>query len=264
LTTLGPLEHEYKVFTNDPKQPVIKLTLTATVKPLPDFIKRLSSPPMAGGEQVGDFKLWPMAYPTIKAERGESLSFGIRVRPINAGPVELDLASKPSGKLDYKLRRDAGGGYWLDVEVKQVEHTGLFTESIVLRSRGTPPAEITVPVTVDVPARNLIITPASVDFGKVAASDLKNGAGRSSRVGIRKLVGTFKIKAVTAAREFFQVQIQEVVPGSNYVIRIGIDPAKVPGPGSHDGVLRVETDDREKPVIEIPYKLTVVAGAASG
>jgi hypothetical protein len=223
----------------------------------------LSSPPLAGGDQIGDFKLWPTAHPAIRAERGERLSFAIRIRPASGTPADLELVSKPSSKLDYRLRREAGG-YWLDIDAKQIDHTGLLTESIVIRSVGTPASELTVSVTIDVPARNLIVTPASIDFGKVTEADLKSGPVRGSRVGIRKLVGAFQIKGVKTTQEFFQLQTQEVVPGSSYAIKISIDPGKLPAPGSYDGLLRVETDDRERPIIEIPYKLTVASGPASG
>lgn len=258
LTTVGPFEHEYKVFTNDPRHPVIKLTILATVKPAPEFVKRLNSPPLAGGDQVGDFKLWPTAYPVIRAERGERLSFAIRIRHVEGSAASLELVSKPSDKLDYKLRPDAGGGYWLDIDFKQVNHTGLATESIALKSGGTPSANLNLTVTVDVPALNLVVTPAAINFGTIAMADLKASAGKSGRVGIRKLVGSFQIKSVTSTLEFVQAQTQEMVKGSNYVIRCTINPDKVSKPGTFDGLLRVETDDREKPQIEIPIKVTLI------
>ena len=76
------------------------------------------------------------------------------------------------------------------------------------------------------------------------------------RVGIRKIVGTFHIKAVSSTLPFLKLEQVTMVENSNYLIRITIDAAKPVKAGSYDGVLLIETDGGKR--LEVPIKMTLV------
>ena len=48
-----------------------------------------------------------------------------------------------------------------------------------------------------------------------------------------------------------------IVPGSNYVIYIRFDPARLPKPATYIGTLRVETTDAAQPQLEVPVKVVI-------
>ena len=78
-----------------------------------------------------------------------------------------------------------------------------------------------------------------------------------SRLGIRKQVGTFQIKSLASSLEFLQVESQALVDGSNYLIRIRFDPAKLPKAATYIGTLRIETTDAARPQLEVLIKVVV-------
>ena len=71
----GPIERAYELQTNDPRHPIIKVTLAATVKPIPAYVKRIASANIGHGEVIGGFQLWPTARPAVTVEVGERGSF---------------------------------------------------------------------------------------------------------------------------------------------------------------------------------------------
>ena len=111
----GPFERTYELQTNDPKHRVIKVTMTATIKPLPAFAKRISNADIEHGERVGAFIVWPAARPRITLEKGERLPVSLRIRP--ATP---DQSAKLAATSDsFKLTRETNGnGYMVDVTVE--------------------------------------------------------------------------------------------------------------------------------------------------
>ncbi|HSE97414.1 MAG TPA: hypothetical protein VLD57_04025 [Blastocatellia bacterium] len=257
--TVGPLDLKYELHTNDPRNPLIKLAVAATVKPLPDFIKRISNADKVHGDRSGAFKIWPTARPTLTFEPGERLGFSLRLRPDESVASPLQLKSTSTEKLTYSLRQEpAAGGYWLDIQAGPF--TQSLTEKVVLSALlvDGSASEITVQVTINVPARNLVFTPETVDLGEMSLANVKEGARRGGRLGIRKQAGSFRIKAVTSTLAFLKLEQQVMVDGSNYVIRISLDPAKLPRPGPHAGTIRIETDDSLTPVVEIPVKVKFI------
>ena len=107
-------------------------------------------------------------------------------------------------------------------------------------------------------AENVITTPASLDIGEITLSSLRAQPRGIGRVGVRKLTGAFRITALSSSLQFIKLEQQIIVEGSNYLIRLGSDPSLLPKPGSYDGFLRIETDDSQKPRIEVPIRLILV------
>ena len=254
LETVGPVERVYDLHTSDPRHRIVKLTLRADVKPLPGSVKRITNSNIGHGEAVESFNVWPTANPVVSAARGDAVKLSLRIRPTARGVGELQLTNDNGGR--YRLRREANKeGYWLDIETEPINEAGSHKRSIQLQTAGANPSQLTLQLTINIAAENLIATPASLDMGELELANLKGGLQRTARLGVRKLIGTFNIKSVTATLPFLKLERQTIVEGSNYLIKVSINPDSLPKPGPYNGLLRIETDDAQSPRVEVPIKV---------
>jgi hypothetical protein len=228
------------------------VTIVATVKPLPAFARRISNADIVRGERLGAFNVWPTARPVVTVERGERLALALRIRPVAGGDSSLKLRAADDA---FKLRREEkGNGYWLEMTTEPISEASPRVIPIALET-GDSQGELNIQLTLNLQSDNLITTPRQLDFGEVSISTLKSGAEKVGRVGVRKLVGAFHIKALTSTLGFLKLEQQAMVDGSNYIIRARIDSSKLPKAGIYNGVLQIETDDAQSPRIEVPIQI---------
>ena len=252
----GPLVRDIRLYTNDPRNPSIDLKVTAVVKPLPEYVASITTAGIAHGQELNGFQVWPTASPVVSVPLGESFKMSLRIRPPAGGSGELTLAAgTPSA---FRLRREKERAiYWLDIDVGPMKEAGTQDNLIVLKTGNEAAPELVVRVTAQVPSDNVLLSAKAVSM-KVSLAELKSGSQRSARIGIRKLIGQFQIKSISSTLKFLKFEAQAIVPNSNYLIRITLDPSNLPGPGTYTGVLRVETDDSQKPRVEIPCTVEVL------
>jgi len=228
------------------------VSVRANVKPLPAYVKRISSANIARGEENGAFHIWPTARPAITLEAGERLPVALRIRSLTAtaGTLKLGADAPPS----WKLRSEPGGReYWLDIPVDPSNGSGSRTVPLVVELPDGRSREIRVQLTVDVPAENLVTTPRELDFGELT---IESAGQTLRRLGVRKLVGSFEIKSVSSTLPFLKFERVVIVPGSNYLIRVTIDATKPLKPGAQQGVIVIETDGGNR--LEMPIKLKLL------
>ena len=169
------------------------------------------------------------------------------------------MLPKATEHIDYKLRRETKGtGYWLDVEAGPFDQPGPHSLTIELRTVSDPSPAVKVQLTLNVLVENIIATPTSLEIGELLISSLRAQARSIGRLGVRKLTGAFRITGISSSLQFIKLEQQTIVEGSNYLIRLTSDPSLVPKPGAYKGVVRIETDDSQKPRIEMPISLIVV------
>src|SRR5215469_9975480 len=75
----GAVESRSDLITNDPEMPVIRFAVAANVKPVPPYVRRIDNANVANGEPNGPFNLWPTGHPRITLDKGERLSFSLRI-----------------------------------------------------------------------------------------------------------------------------------------------------------------------------------------
>lgn len=249
---IGPLVRDIRLYTNDPRNPSIDLKVTAVIKPLPDYVASITTAGIAHGQELNGFQIWPTANPVVNVPLGESFKMSLRIRPLADGSGELTLAAgtPPAFRLRREKEKERDT-YWLDIDIGPMKETGIQDNVIVLKTGNEASPELAVRVTAQVPADNLLLSAKSVSM-KISLAELKSGSQRAARIGIRKLIGQFQIKSISSTLKFLKFEAQTIVPGSNYLIRITPDPSNLPGSGTYTGVLRVETDDSQRPRIEIP------------
>jgi hypothetical protein len=223
----------------------------ANVKPLPGFVKRISTADVGHGEVNGAFHIWPTARPVITVEPGERLSIALRIKTLTPDAGTLKLG--PTAPETWKLRREANGDYWLDIPIGPANETSTQVVPLVVELSDGRSREIRVRLVVNVPAENLVVTPKEIDFGQVTLENLR---GTLKRVGVRKIAGSLHIKTLTTTLPFLKLEQATMVEGSNYLIRITIDPTKPLKPGAYDGILVIETDEGQR--VEVPVKLKLI------
>ena len=239
--------------TNDPRHALLKVTVRANLKPLPDAIKRIQNAALERGQQVGNFILWPTANPVITVNRGEASLVAVRIRPATAPGGSLKLAHESA---DYQFKRETNGtGYWLEIRVPPAAETAPRTLTVPLDTGDGAAGALAVQLTVNVAAESLLVAPRQIDLGTVKR---QGGAPVAGRLSLRKPVGAFHVKSLSASLDCLKLESQTMVEGSNYLIRISLDPAKLPKAGTYTGMLRIETDDRNTPRVEVPIRLVVV------
>ncbi|MEW6125598.1 MAG: hypothetical protein AB1757_00930 [Acidobacteriota bacterium] len=258
VDTMGAVDATFKLYTNDPRNNLVEIKGTGFIRPVPEFIKRMTKVNLTGGEDVGLYKVYPTAHSEMVVERQERVKLIYKIRTDDAQAGELKLVSNDFKDAKYTLRRDpASANYFLEVETEPVGEMGARNVKITLQNTGDKVQTFDIVLALKVPAESLTFAPSVVNCGEVPLSSLKEFANRVGRLGIRKLAGTFKIKAVSSTIQFLKPEIQEMVAGSNYLVRLSTDPQNLPKPGSYEGMIRIETDDAQKPVVEVPVKIVI-------
>jgi hypothetical protein len=226
------------------------VTVVAKIKPLPAYVKRIATADIAHGEQNGGFHIWPTSRPAVAAEPGEQLTIALRLRALapDAGTVKLGAGAPES----WRLRREPAGDYWLDIPIDAGGGSGTHSAPLVVYLGENRSQEIRVQLMLTVPAENLVVTPRQLDFGELTTARV---SGAIQRISIRKIVGTFHIMNVSSTLPFLKVVPATMVEGSNYLIRITIDPAKPLKPGAYSGVVAIETDEGHKVAVPVNLKL---------
>lgn len=223
------------------------MTIVANVKPLPAYVRRITTADVAHGETNHGFHIWPTARPAISIEPGERLAIALRIRSLAADAGSLKLG--PDAPVSWKLRREANGDYWLDIPI---EGSGSRAAPLVV-VQGETSQEIGVQVSVTAPAENIVVTPVALDFGEQTLADLR---GAVQRFGIRKIVGVFHIKLLSSTLPFIKFQQSTMIDGSNYLIKVTIDQTKPLKPGAYEGAVVIDTDEGHR--VEVPIKLKLV------
>lgn len=223
------------------------MTIVANVKPLPAYVRRITTADVAHGETNHGFHIWPTARPAISIEPGERLAIALRIRSLAADAGSLKLG--PDAPVSWKLRREANGDYWLDIPI---EGSGSRAAPLVV-VQGETSQEIRVQVSVTAPSENIVVTPVALDFGEQTLADLR---GAVQRFGIRKIVGVFHIKLLSSTLPFIKFQQSTMIDGSNYLIKVTIDQTKPLKPGAYEGAVVIDTDEGHR--VEVPIKLKLV------
>jgi hypothetical protein len=223
------------------------VTIVANVKPLPAYVRRITTADVAHGETNHGFHIWPTARPAISIEPGERLAIALRIRSLAADAGSLKLG--PDAPVSWKLRREANGDYWLDIPI---EGSGSRAAPLVV-VQGETSQEIGVQVSVTAPSENIVVTPVALDFGEQTLADLR---GAVQRFGIRKIVGVFHIKLLSSTLPFIKFQQSTMIDGSNYLIKVTIDQTKPLKPGAYEGAVVIDTDEGHR--VEVPIKLKLV------
>ena len=89
------------------------------------------------------------------------------------------------------------------------------------------------------------------DNVRIVDGPFANFSGKVDEVNVER--GTLRVmvtifgRATPVELEFLQVDSQTIVDGSNYLIRLRLDPTRLPKPATYIGTLHIETTDTARP-----------------
>jgi Protein of unknown function (DUF1573) len=240
-TFTGPVAKGVTVYTNDPANPQIELTLRAKIEPYiavkPGYAR----------------------YTIVRGEGKEGTIVQTLYAP-DGSPMDVVNVDSPWPYLKVSFREAQEGERLKDVKVKQwrVETTlsseapvGPLAGMVTVHTNHAKQKLVEIPVSGFV-RPVLAVTPPKADFGRI---ELKQPHRRTFSV---KNFATepIKIIGVDPPGQGFEAKIEPLEDGRNYVVRLTLDPTLPKGPFHNK--LTIHTDSPKSPILEVELTGTVL------
>jgi hypothetical protein len=225
----GKVHKTIAVRTNDPQQPKLELKLAATIRPVVEVLP-------AGPQRL----TLASGAPTVQR-------FTLQVR--DADPVEVRAAtcSVPYATAAVEPLPGAQAhdrDYQLTLTVSPEAPLG--RSNLVVNVQTTSPREPSVAIKVAC-EKGILALPSSVSFGAAAA----NATEPIQRVVLlTKRAGPFQVRKVRGSDPNLEVRPEPAADGSQVRLYLSYRA----GAAAKKGLVFVETDDPEQPVVAIPVR----------
>lgn len=234
------------VVTNDPKNPRLTLTLRAR-------FKLDGSAPPAKTKPSSAFNVEPTDRWITGVLSGSSAASSFYLVNNQTNPVHPKqvVIGGPAFTATIEPIQD-GQRYELKVRTAPQLKPGRYTEKLrVLTDSPTEP-ETTLDLELTVHSRVFVSPPSIIMPALPAASDLSSI--NWPMIYVRKLrEGGLKIKSFKSTLPFLKLELLTESEGQVYKIRLTLDAKKLK-PGDFKGTVRIETNDPEAPVLEVPIQ----------
>jgi len=241
VTFNGPVAKGVTVFTNDPANPQIELTVRAKVEPYiavkPGFAR----------------------YTIVRGEAKEGTIVQTLFAPDGA-PMDVLKVDSPWPYLEVSFREAQEGERLPDIKVKQWRvETKLSSEAPVGPLAGYVTVHTNHPKqkAVEIPVSGFVrpvlaVTPPKADFGKI---DVKEPLRRVLDV---KNFATEPIKVigVDPPGQGIEAKVEPLEEGREYTVRLTLNSGMAKGP--FHGKLTIHTDSPKSPVLEVELVGTVL------
>ncbi len=233
---IGEHEIEAVLFTNDPAQPRIGLTMIVAVEP------------------VIEIQPLPAAYFSIYAD--EEREQVLRVVNHEERPLEITRVEPEGEHFRAHLKEvRAGEIFELVVTVPAGTAPGRYEEAVLLHTNHPKFQKIPVGVNIFV-KRDLYANPERVDFTGIDLSKLAANPQLIEHlyetIMLKKRVGEFEIESIETDVPFLTItRAPATGRSSGFQLDVAVTKEKLV-PGLFYGSIRIATDDERFPVIEIP------------
>ena len=252
----GDLSKSATVLTNDPNhlsfQLLLRVYFENDVKP--GMAPAIPAPVFT--KTSGPFSMAPSGAWMTSVLRGTSTSTTITLA--NDQPTPVNIKKMVPGGDHFLVRLDTiekGKRYQLSLQTNPNEKAGKHQQLLQLLtdSKEFPKIEIPLEVTV---YPWVIATPSTIALPRFFLKDDRPVAVQT--IYVRKIKdGGLKINKVSSSLPFVTVDVTAQAEGSIYAVAVKFDKTKLTGPGDFKGTIRIETNDVEVPLIEIPIQGTV-------
>jgi hypothetical protein len=259
---VGEVAKYATVTTNDPVRPSFNLVLRAYFKAEQS---RLSGSPTTGGagspppppiyipptKRAGPFDISPSDKWVTSLIRGSTVTNAITLFNRESRPVRIKKVLAGGTDFVVNLQKiEEGKRYELDVATAPGLKPGQYTQTVKLLTDSKAAPEITIQLEATVyptvftnpSALYLKPIPLTADFSQLDYT-----------IWIRKIrEAGLQIKGVSSTLPFIKLNVVQETAGQAYTIHLKLDKSKVTVPGPFSGTIRIETNDADVPVIEIP------------
>jgi hypothetical protein len=239
----GALTKSAEVFTNDPQRPQFTLLMTMVIN------VAVAAP---AGKRIGSFIISPVDRLSMEVPVG--LTTGGIFSIYNDSPQPVKITKLEPGGEAFAVTLNAleeGKRYAVNFTASTKLPLGLHHQTVKLLtdSQDTPELKLELDLRVAAPVK---VNPTKITFENIPFSLPDYDFSTLSRfawVTITRGEG-LEIKSLTSDLPFIKAKVESVTGnGRTFLLRIGFSDK--PAKGRHHGVLKIETNNKDLPVVEL-------------
>jgi len=243
----GPVSKTAEVYTNDPQKDQFTLVI--------NFIVPSDMTPK--GRVVGPFIVGPTNQWSSRVPHGLTASGLIAITNNTEQPVKITKLNPGGEAFKVNLQTlEEGKRYSINFNSVESLPVGSHKQTVRLATDSKETPELTVELEAVVfPA--VTVNPMNLVFENVPVSDPESDVTYLSKfVWIRLGRGNgLEMKSMTSNLPFIKVKVESTDgDGRSVVLRVGF--SEKPPKGTHTGKLRIETNNSDVKVIELPLTVT--------
>jgi hypothetical protein len=250
----GEVSKSATVNTNDPAMPSFILTLRASFKLERKPGESADVAALAEGKRVGPFSVAPFDKWVTNVLRGKSAAGVMYFTNRESKPVRITEVIPGGDDFFVSLAKiQEGKRYDLSITSNPALKAGQHNQTVRLITDDKANPEIAVQLEVTVYPL-VFVTPSLMNLRGLPLS-VEAAQLNLPLINVRKVTdqgGPLAIKSVSTTLSFLKLEQQTESDGKAYSVRLTLDKSKIGGPGDFKGVVRIETNDPETPVFEIP------------
>jgi hypothetical protein len=238
----GPIAKGISVFTNDPDHPQIELTVRANVAPYitvkPGYARYIT---VQGESQEGKITQ------TLYSPDGSSFN----VTGVDS-PYPFIKVAFHEATPEERLPEGKGKQWKVDMTLSNSARVGALADFVVIHTDHPKQKVVQIPISGFV-RPVLAVTPPVADFGQITLKEPLKKA-----LFIRNFA-TEPIKVTSIDAKLpkgIDAKLEAVQDGREYQVRVVLNPEL--GKGPFNGTVTIHTDSPKVPVVEVPFKGTVI------
>lgn len=249
------------VKTNDPQYPTFNLVLRAFIKgsavapqPTPGTETVKPGSFSEAGRRVGTFSVSPHDRWVTTTIRGTSSSITLYIYNHENKPVRVkEVIPGGDGFVTRWQPIQEGKRYELAISTNANLAPGVHKQTlkVLTDSKQTPEIAIELEATV---FANVFASPTSITLPALPF-EIDPSTVALPPIYVRKVrEGGLQVKLVHSSLPFLRLKVTNELEGRTYKIEMAFDKARMTSRGDFKGVIRIETNDPDAPVIEIPIQ----------
>jgi hypothetical protein len=244
----GALSKTAEVFTNDPARPQFTLTMSMVVT------DGNTLPP---GKRLGSLIITPVDRWSTQVPKGFPVSGLISLYHDNAQPLTITKMEPGGEAFAVTLNTlEAGKRFTVNFVAKEGLPIGAYHQTIKLKTDSPETPELSLELDLRV------VAPVSANPAKIVFENLPVSLPDYDISTLSKFTwvtvtrsGGLELNKISSDLPFLKIKVESVEPNKQtYLLRIGFN--EKPAKGKHQGLIKIETNHKDMPVIEIPVTIT--------
>jgi hypothetical protein len=217
------------------------------------------------GRFVPALELSPLPAFFVTAQRGTEKTASIEIHNRTTSPIKVFNPQCDSKRFDVKLTTIAEGEFYiLTLRLKPDAAPGRVSEMITLGTSN--PERPVLRVAANTMVREHVYAfPDSIDFGQIDLKDVRANAHIAQLLAQTLMVyqseGTNFEARIESSLPFLNVSMERAATRDRYQLRVNVDPKQFVS-GRFDGVVRLQTNDKQISQLDIPVRGLVIDSEA--
>jgi hypothetical protein len=231
----GPVEAKAVVRFADPERPRVELMLTATVKQSLDIL--------------------PMPAVFFSVYKGDTATRSVTIVNRESRPLEITGIEPAGDHFEATITPlKPGESYRLDVTVPRTTAPGRFMEAVYLKTNHPTLSRLKIAVNVLV-KNDLYVNPEILDLGRISLTELSANPALvkllTQKLIVRKREGDFAVTSISTNVPALKVTASAEGRAQAFEIEVLVIRERLTA-GRLTGTIRIETDDKDFPLLEVP------------